>query len=318
MNYYDLTVDDAKTWTEVSNGFVPMEQKYREPDRWHAELFGQETAAYRMVHWNQRGDRIAHRTASSVRKAPRDEFYWIIVPERGAYSIRYGDEIMQAAPGSVMVTGFDEVCLKHVPTSSAYALQVPRAEIDHRVKPSGRLRLVLDMNSGLGRVAKDMIRSAHAEKSNLSDREFNAICERISELLCMLSLGDVHPQQAHLPEAVEAIRRYVRENVGVGDLRLPAVAHTLGWSPRKLRLVLQQSGTTYRDVRQDETLRAARDMLENPARDAMSIRQVAVRSGFTPTWFSAAFKARYGETPGEFRRRRLAELAYQRVPQIGA
>ncbi|MGO4647072.1 AraC family transcriptional regulator [Nocardia sp. 2YAB30] len=311
-------MDDSKTWTEVSNSFIPMENKYHEPDRWYSELLAQETAAYSLLRWDQRGDRIGSRTASNVRKVPRDEIYWIIIPERGAFSIRHGDEIVRAVPGSLMMTGFDEVCQLHIPTSVAYGFQVPRAEIDHRLKPSDRLRLVLDMNSGLGRVAKDMIRSVHAEKSNLSDREFNAICERISELLCMLSMGDGNPQQAHLPETVEAIRRYVRENVGVGDLRLPAVALALGWSPRKLRFILQQSGTTYRDVRQDETLRAARDMLQNPARNTMPIRQVAVRSGFTPNWFSAAFKARYGETPGEFRQRRLAELADQQMPQIGA
>ncbi len=318
MKYHDFTVDDSRIWTEVSDSFMPMEQKYREPGRWHARLLGQETAAYSMLHWNQRGDRISYRTPSHVRRFPADEIYWIILPEFGSFSVRYGDETMRVMPGGFMIIRFDEVCQLHMPSSVSYAFQVPRAEVDHRVGPPVGLGRVHNLNSGLGRVAKNMIRSVHAEKSHLSDREFNAVCERISELLCMLSVGDMHPQQVHLRETAEAIRRYVRDNVGVGDLRLPAVAHALGWSPRKLRSVLRQSGTTYRDVRQDETLRAARDLLENPTRDAMSIRQVAVRSGFAPTWFAAAFKARYGETPGEFRRRRLAELGNQQVPRIGA
>ncbi|MEV6324451.1 helix-turn-helix transcriptional regulator [Nocardia sp. NPDC051787] len=318
VKYYDFTVDDSKLWTEVSNSFVPMEQKYREPERWHATLVAQETAAYNMLHWNQRGERISYRTPSNVRKVPLDEIYWIVLPERGPFSLRYGDDTIRVMPGGFMMMRFDEVVQIHMPSSVSYAFQVPRVEIDHRVEPCVAPARVHDLNSGLGRVVWDMIRRVHAERSNLSDREFNAVCERISELLCMLAVGDMHPQQAHLSETVEAIRRYVRENVGVGDLRLPAVARALGWSPRKLRSVLRQSGTTYRDVRQDETLRAARDLLANPGRDAMSIRQVAVSSGFAPTWFASAFKARYGETPGEFRRRRLAELADQPVPRIGA
>ncbi len=92
-------------------------------------------------------------------------------------------------------------------------------------------------------------------------------------------------------------------------MRLPAVAHALGWSPRQLRSVLQQAGTTYRDVRRDEALRAARDLLEDPAREDDPIGALAVRAGFTPAWFSAAFKARFGETPRAFRRRRAAERA---------
>ncbi|WP_157354846.1 helix-turn-helix transcriptional regulator [Nocardia terrae] len=120
----------------------------------------------------------------------------------------------------------------------------------------------------------------------------------------MLLTGDLRPQHGHLTETGEAVRRFVRENVGTGDVRLPAVANALGWSPRQLRLALQQSGTTYRDLRREESLRAARSMLERPN---PPIAEVAARCGFTVTWFSAAFKDRFGETPRDFRKRRQAE-----------
>ncbi|WP_330251053.1 helix-turn-helix transcriptional regulator [Nocardia sp. NBC_00565] len=205
--------------------------------------------------------------------------------------------------------GLDQVCQVYLPASTALVLKVPRDEIDHRVPLDEPRRVVFDMGCGLGRVVQGIIRDVHAEQSALTDREFNAVCDRVSELLCMMAMGDMSPQRAHLAETTEVIRRYVRENVGVADLRLPAVARALGWSPRQLRLALEQAGTTYRAVRQDEAMRAARGMLEQQGPLAIAISEVAARSGFTVNWFSTAFKVRYGETPRDFRKRRWAESA---------
>ncbi|MEU4344618.1 AraC family transcriptional regulator [Nocardia sp. NPDC023852] len=303
-----MTASDSKSWTMVANSFVPMDYEYVDPDRWHSGLTVQESTVYRLLRWEQRGTCTSSRTRTNIRHGPCDDFYWVVLPEQGLYSVRYRDEVTWAHSGHAALTALDDVCQQYIPELSAYAFQVPRTEIDHRTGSSGSRGRVLDLGSGLGRITQALIRSTHAEQSNLSDREFNAVCDRLAELLSLISLGDTQPQRAHHAHIAEQIRRYVRANVGHGDVRLPAVAHALGWSPRQLRTVLQQSGTTFRDVRRDEALRAARDLLEDPAREAVPIRDLAIRSGFTPAWFSAAFKARFGETPRDFRRRRLAEL----------
>ncbi|WP_327115652.1 AraC family transcriptional regulator [Nocardia sp. NBC_01730] len=308
MKCYEVTASDAKSWTTVANGFVPMDYEYVDPDRWHSGLTVQESTVYRLLRWEQRGTCTSFRTRTNIRHVPCDDFYWVVLPQRGLYSVRYRDEVTWTHPGHVALTALDDVLQQYIPELSAYAFQVPRTEIDHRAGSSGPGARVLDLGSGLGRITQAMIRNVHTERSDLSDREFNAVCDRIAELLSLLSLGDTQPQRAHHAQIAEQIRRYVRAHVGHGDVRLPAVAHALGWSPRQLRTVLQQSGTTFRDVRRDEALRAARDLLEDPAREAVPIRDLAIRSGFTPAWFSAAFKARFGETPRDFRRRRLADL----------
>ncbi|WP_169814317.1 helix-turn-helix domain-containing protein [Nocardia mexicana] len=91
---------------------------------------------------------------------------------------------------------------------------------------------------------------------------------------------DTRPQRGQLDETAEAVRRYVRDSIGVADVRLPAVAHALGWSPRQLRVALQQAGTTYRDVRREAALRVARDLLESAGAQSMSITEIAARTGF--------------------------------------
>lgn len=309
MKCYGVTASDSKSWTTIANSFVPMDYEYGDPERWYSGLTVQESAVYRLLRWEQRGSCTSYRTRTNIRHQPCDDFYWVVVPERGVYSVRYRDVETQAHSGQAAVTALDDLCQQHIPLLSAYAFQVPRAELDHRAGPVAGRGMTIELNSGLGRVAQAMMRSTHAEQANLSDREFNAVCDRIAELLCLIAVGDTNPQRAHHAQIAAQVRQYVRANVGRGDLRLPAVAHALGWSPRQLRSVLQQTGTTYRDVRRDEALRAARDLLEDPAREEVPIQELAVRAGFTPAWFSSAFKARFGETPRDFRRRRLAELA---------
>ncbi|MBB5918580.1 AraC-like DNA-binding protein [Nocardia transvalensis] len=307
MRYDRLTVSDARQWTELTNTFVPMDHRIGDPDHWNSSLTVQQTTTYSLLRWDEPGDRIGYRTPSHVRRAPADSFYWLVLPERVPFTVGWnGDGVASAAPGGAILMGLDQACRMR-PGPAAIAMQLPRTEIDHAVPADGPRRLVLNLETGLGSIVRTMLQSVHAEKSQLSDRDFNAVCDRISELLCMLALGDLGPQSGHGEETVAAVRRYVRDTLGAGDLRLPAVAQALGWSPRQLRVTLQQAGTTYRDLRREEALRLARDTLERPGPQGLSITEVAARCGFTPTWFSAAFKARYGETPRDFRRRRAAE-----------
>nr|WP_280236229.1 AraC family transcriptional regulator [Nocardia cyriacigeorgica] len=285
-----------------------MAHYFHDPQQLRASLTGQETSAYRLLRWNQHGDRTASRTRRHVREVPGDDFYWVVIPERGTYSMRFGDEVIRVPTGRAILTGMEVACGLHIPDSTAFAFQIPRAEVDHRLRPSGHLRAVIDMSRGLGRVAGEMIRTVSAEEADLTDRDFNAICDRVTELLCMLCAGDTQPQPLVHAEVAESIRRHLREHIGHSDVRLPAVAKALGWSPRQLRLVLQQHGTTFRDMRRDEALRVARDLLEDP-RTNLSIAELATRSGFTPNWFSAAFKERFGQSPREFRKHRLEQIA---------
>ncbi|SDM61529.1 AraC-type DNA-binding protein [Allokutzneria albata] len=302
MRYHNWTIDSTEAWTELSDSFMPMRHRYRDPIAWQAGLSAQQSAAYCLLRWDQRGDRIAHRTRDLVRQVPGDEHYWVVLPQVGRYSMWHDDEPLHVDPGGAVIIRFDQICRIRIPESRSYAFRVPRAEFDHRLPAALNLRV--DMTTGLGRVTANLITSVHEQADALNAREFNTLCDRIGDLLCMQALGDLRPQRADRADAAAAIRRCVRERVGRTDLSLPAVARALGWSPRQIWLILHEEGTTFRDLRQDESLRAARDLL---ATGEAQISEIAARTGFTPTWFSSAFKARFGETPREFRQRRIAE-----------
>lgn len=308
MRFDSVAACGPELFSNLADGFVPMAHEFGDEPDWQAGLTTQSSGTYTLLRWDQRGRRRCHRTARHIRTNPGDDFYWIVIPDRGPFGLRFRDDITRITPGRATVTGLDVPCRLDIPDMAAYAMQVPRTEFDHRLPPRAPMNLVLDLTRGLGRVADAMIRGAHAEQSRLSEREFNAVCDRSTELLCMLAAGDTEPQRAHHAEIAESIRRYLRTHIGRGDVRLPAVAKALGWSERQLRVVLRESGTTFRDVRREEALRVAREILADP-RATLTIAELATRCGFTPAWFSAAFKERFGQSPREFRQRRRADIA---------
>ncbi|MGW1741136.1 AraC family transcriptional regulator [Nocardia sp. NPDC001965] len=293
-----------------------MAHKFEDSRSWSAGLTGQESSGYRLLRWDQRGTRHCQRTSRHIRTVPGDDFFWVVMPDRGGFSMRFDDQAIDIGPGQAVMAGLEVPCSLHIPASAAYAFQVPRTEFEHRARPRAHMRVVLDTGRGLGRIAGDMLRGVHTEQAGLTEREFNAVCDRVTELLGMLTLGETQPQHDCQTEIAESVRRYLRVNIGRADVRLPAVAHALGWSPRQLGVVLSRSGTTFRDVRRDEALRVARDLLADP-RTTLSITELAVRCGFTPTWFSAAFKERYGMTPRQYRKHRCAaSTAGGREPHV--
>lgn len=306
MKFHQWHVHEPESWSELINGFVPMDQRYRDAEPWSATLTAQETAAYRLLHSIENGERIAYRTPGLVRRAPCDEHYWILAPCRGAFTLQQGDRVTHIPPGFASLIPVDQSCLVRSSSAEAYSFQMRCSEIDSLVPADAIRRALIDMRTGLGRVTFAMMETAHAERDRLTDREFHAVGDRLSELLSMLILGDLQPQRSHSGDVASLVQRYVRERIGSADVTLAATARALGWSPRRLRSALHEAGTTFRDLRQEEALRAARDTLQDARHQEMAISEVAYRSGFTPAWFSTAFKARYGESPREFRHRRLA------------
>lgn len=303
MRYSQLTVASSAEWTELTDHFLTADHRYRDPADWWARIAVQESSEYTLLRSQQRGDHMMNRSPSHIRDG-RADYCWMVFPSRGEWLIQEQDRLTRVAAQRGFVLELDRVCRMLLPGSTAYALLLPRARLERRL-PTHRAPAVLDMSTGLGRVVQSMLVATLAAQSNLTAPEFDAVCDRATELLCLMLAGDLGPQQTDLTETVAAIRAFVRENVGSGDVRLPAVARALGWSPRQLRSVLHRSGTTYRELRRGEALRIARDLLARPG--TQSIAEIAAQCGFTDTGFSTAFKSEFGETPRDFRQRRRAD-----------
>ena len=186
----------------------------------------------------------------------------------------------------------------------ALVLTIPPHEVDGRLNVPALPMTGLDLTAGLGRVVADMVRAVGEERDTLSEPQFDAACDRITELLCLIVAGRGRPPApGHLAEVEAVVRRHVREHATDPGLTGSAMAQDLGWSLRQIQLALQRAGTTPRELIREERLRLVRDRLRDPLYRHVSITDLAHATGFSSaSALSHAFRRRFGVSPRDLRR----------------
>ncbi|RAY16004.1 AraC family transcriptional regulator [Actinomadura craniellae] len=258
----------------------------------------QRTGSYRLVeYWS--GEVGYVQTAARARR-DADEDYRFVLPLAGERRMRQDGRQRRFAPGTaILMTLTAPFELVEGPAAHGLMLTIPARELD---RPSP-LAAGLDLTTGLGRVARDMLTGLAGERDHLTAAGFDAVCDRIVELLRMLLAGDDRPDgPGHLAEVEAMVRRYARAHAADPDLTGAAMAQALGWSLRQVQLALQRAGTTPRELIREERLRLARERLLSPAHRHLPITDVAHAAGFSSaSALSAAFRQRYGMSPRDLR-----------------
>ncbi|MCP9954064.1 helix-turn-helix domain-containing protein [Actinomadura madurae] len=259
-------------------------------------------AAYRLVlYLADRADYV--RTAGQAR---RDRGYRFLLPLHGELLMEQDGREARLRPGTGgLIAPAAPFRVVQPRPARALVMTIPAQEMDGRL-PGPSLPLTgLDLSTGLGRVVADMVRAVGAERGALTAPQFDAACERITELLCLLVTGQEHPPApGHLAEVEAVVRRYVREHATDPGLTGAAMAQDLGWSLRQIQLALQRAGTTPRALIREERLRLVRDRLRNPRDRHVTITDIAHATGFSSaSALSHAFRRRFGVSPRELRSR---------------
>src|SRR5690606_24093560 len=235
-----------------------------------------------------------------IRRSP-DDSYRFVVPLHGEMLVLRDGVRTRLRPGTGGLLSLLAPLrvVQHRP-ARALVLTIPAHEVRGRVRPGPPVVAGLDLSTGLGRVVAGMVRAVGDEA--LSGAQFDAACDRITELLCIV-LGEERPAApSHLAEVEAVVRRYVREHATDPGLTGAAIAQDLGWSLRQIQLALQQAGTTPRALIREERLRLVRDRLRNPRERHVTITDIAHASGFSSaSALSHAFRRRFGVSPRELR-----------------
>jgi AraC-like DNA-binding protein len=290
-------------WSEhVSSNHCLLDFRYTDPAEFNGKTIRQRTETYQLLKWWSEEVRYV-RTPGNVRRDP-DEDYRFVVPLTGGILLRQegrearlepntGTMLMMSAPGELIQDA----------ATQAFILTIPAREVDIPLSRMSPVAAALDMTSGLGRVVSYMVTGLYEERDVLTRSQFDGICDRIVELLCMLVTGDDRPDAAgHLGEVEAVVRRYVREHAADADLTGASMAHALGWSLRQIQVALQRVGTTPRELIREERLRTVRERLQNPAFQHLTITDLAYDAGFSSvSALSSAFRQRFGLSPREMR-----------------
>ncbi|NQE87481.1 AraC family transcriptional regulator [Nocardia terpenica] len=266
----------------------------------HGRTALRRTAKYQIIGW--RADAVTYyRTPGQVR-TDSDDDYRLMLPTTGRVAIWQPDRPAALTPGiGCLVTIDRPFAFSQIDGTAGLTMTIPRGEIDHRLghrQPAG----LLNFKSGMGRVISDLATGLIAERDTLTHQQFDAIAERLVDLLCMHILGDQPTEPHHLHAVESAVRHYIRQHADDPELVGADVARALGWSLRQVQLALQHGGTTPRELIKEERLQLARARLQNPTYRHQSIAALALDLGFgSASTFSTAFRRRFGVTPRDIR-----------------
>ncbi|WP_218027348.1 AraC family transcriptional regulator [Nocardia vaccinii] len=276
---------------------------YRFPSRsdFRGRALRRRTDLYQLVGWES--DAVTYcRDRRHIRTAP-DEDYRLVLATTGQVLLRQDGEGGSLPPGTCALVTIDqpmEVSMSD--RSTGLIMTIPRHEIQHRLGRTAAPVRPLDLTTGLGRVTARIAAGLHSEQDTLTARQFDAVSERLVDLLCMLILGESPAAATHTDELVETVREYVRRHAHDPALTGAAIADALGWSLRQIQSVLQRAGTTPRELIMAERLRLARTRLGAPAYRHLSIARIGLDLGFGSAGsFNKAFRRHFGVTPGSVR-----------------
>jgi len=249
-----------------------------------------------------------HRTAAMASEDPHD-IRTLMVTIRGQLLVSQDDQEFRVGPGGAFLASSNSPFEAKLDHADIALLTIPGAEMDNRLRPGARRSAprILDINRGLGRVLVGMLGELFAQRAHLSAAEFDAVCDRLVDLLGMLAVGDDRPDtEGGLGEVEAMVRRYVREHATDPGLTGATVARALGWSLRQVQLAMQQAGTTPRELIREERLALVHERLRSPVH--IVIGELAHSCGFSSnSVLSAAFRQRYGMSPREFRAQYLLD-----------
>lgn len=291
---------------QVSSIHCPM--SFELPDNYRGRLEHQRSDAYQLVRWWSDAEDIT-RDQNQIRKNPHDA-YELLIPVQGALMLHQDDQTSAIAPTQMALTSLDRsLDLRHGDRFSSIAFVIPRERLDARLPRFPQTGVVLNAATGLGRILVDLITSVRENGAVLAGIQFDAICDRVVDLLALTYNADTRTLSADIQEGLVAnIRRFVRENAHDPELSGAIVAARLGWSLRHVQTQLQRVGSTPSDLIREERLMLARLRLQDPAWQRQSVTQVAYSSGFNDlSTFSNAYRRNFGERPSDTRSSALAD-----------
>ncbi|WP_051163674.1 AraC family transcriptional regulator [Nocardia brevicatena] len=292
----------ADYWTELIDSYhCRLGYEFPRRDGFRGRTALRRTDNYQLIGW--KSDAVTYYRGVRHVRDDSDDDYRLLLPTAGPATLRQDDRDTLLPSGvGCLVTIDRPFAMALGDDTQGLIMTIPRREVDHRLDRVAPPARPLDFTTGLGRVVADLATALFAERGILGRYQFDAVSDRMVELLCLLVRGDHAPASDRLTEVEFAVRRYIRSHAHDPELTGAAVANALGWSLRQVQLALQRVGTTPRELIKEERLQLAYARLRDPAYRHRGISDLALDLGFgSASAFSTAFRRRFGASPRDIR-----------------
>lgn len=291
------------SWSALTNSIhCAMGLEFGDPGNFRGRLQQQGTESFQLVQWwsgEVRFDRSRRHISHDERGTVE-----LFVPMTGSAIVEHGSAREAVRPRDLALYPIDRpLRLWHGPGFSAVTFIIPALRAAARGADLAQVRL-FDGDQGVGRIVRDMVSGLREEQDALQAGPFDAVSDRLVDLLCLLaaSAADAGTGATHKADVEASIRRFIREHAPEADLSPQSIAAALGWSTRYVQAIMHDAGTTPTALIRQERLALARQRLESRAYATWTIERIGRSCGFqTASAFSSAFRAEFGMTPRESR-----------------
>ncbi|WP_158917435.1 helix-turn-helix domain-containing protein [Streptomyces broussonetiae] len=244
-----------------------------------------------------------------------DPELWVLALDlRGAIQREQGRSHVDLRPGDMVLYDTSQPFWASVATddvAQAVMLQLPRHMVP--VPEQALRRLVataMPARTGVGALLSGMLGGLIEQGPHLAAGQAARLTSVVVDLTTAFLAGLCEadgPQTsaARKTALLHQIKSFIRSRLGEPELTPAAVAAAHHVSLRSLHYLFREDGRTVGEFIREQRLQRCRANLLDSRMADRTIAQIALRAGFSDAaTFSRAFKARYGTSPGEFRRNR--------------
>jgi AraC family transcriptional regulator, positive regulator of tynA and feaB len=236
-------------------------------------------------------------------QAPADN-YLISLQRRGRSLIAQDDDAFALDAGGIAIVDGQKPFRVAFPDPVSRVLAVvPKKTLDRSAPWLRRApfrRIAAD--AAFAALARDHL--LQLATSELHEAEAHLLTDNLCNLLALATARGV-PTDALRPDLqLQALLAFCRRHLGNPELSPPMAAARLGVSVRTVHLRFARLGQSFGRWLLENRLEAGSAALRDPRQRASGIAEIAYRNGFNDlSHFNKVFRARFGMTPGEWRRK---------------
>ena len=295
--------DRFSFWREVVCQTVLNVSTEARPEQFQARISGRNFGALRFASFNSSSHEIV-RSREHLAGTPADN-YLISLQRHGRCQISQDSDAFLLGPGEIGVVDGQRPFRVAFPRPVSRILAVvPKKVLDARAPWLRKMpqRKISADSAFAGLIRQHLLKLANNDQE-LTESEVNLLTDNLCNLLA-LSFAREAPSDLRQPELqLAALLAFCRQNIRDPDLSPQFAAAQFGMSVRTLHLRFEQIGQTFGRWVLDHRLEACRIALRNPDQHALSISEIAYHWGFNDlSHFNKAFRARFDQTPGEWRK----------------
>ncbi|MGZ5894897.1 MAG: helix-turn-helix domain-containing protein [Xanthobacteraceae bacterium] len=272
------------------------------PERFSARFSARASGPLRFAMSRSTGY-VLIRNRRDISTAPADH-YTINIQTSGNALVSQGGNAFAFQPNDIMISDGREPFRAVLSDGGHRVLAViPREMITRRApwiaqQPLHRLAA----RSPFVDLARRHLLELTGSESTLTDSATILLTDSFCNLLALASSPGIAPTRMPSELQIEAMLAFCRQNLHNAELSPQLVADRLGISVRTLHLRFQQIDQTFRQWVRDNRLAACRLALRDPNQCRVNISDIAYRWGFNDlSHFNKVFRARFDQTPGEWR-----------------